>query len=72
MAELRSEQDGLKQEQHNALAALEDKYQKQIDSLQGHLQRVVADNQAKDDTIQQVGTLLVIVYIFIACEWIIN
>ena len=54
MAELRSEQDGLKQEQHNALAALEDKYQKQIDSLQGHLQRVVADNQAKDDTIQQV------------------
>ena len=58
MASLQRDQESAKAEQQKSLQELEDKYQKQIDSLQEHLQRVVTESQGKDDTIKQVGLLI--------------
>lgn len=54
MSEIQAEQKNLQEENQQALKVLEEKYQKQIFSLQDHLQKVVADNDAKDRTIKQV------------------
>lgn len=54
MAELRTEQERQKEQQQAALDSLEQKYQKQIDSLQTHLQRLVAESQSKEEQLQQV------------------
>ena len=55
MASLQRDQESAKAEQQKSLQELEEKYQKQIYSLQEHLQRVVTESQGKDDTIKQVG-----------------
>lgn len=57
MATLQTEQESAKAQQQKSLQELEEKYQKQIDSLQEHLQRVVTDSQSKDDTIKQVSVV---------------
>lgn len=58
MSDIQLEQKKMQEENQNALRELEEKYKKQISSLQDHLQRVVSDNDAKDHTIKQVGVVV--------------
>lgn len=55
MSELQAEQERQKREQQEALESLGDRYQKQIDSLQAHLQRVVNESHGKDEQINRVS-----------------
>jgi len=55
MSELQTEQEHRNQEYKDSLSDIEKTYQKQIDSLKEHLQRIVTESHQKDDLIEQVS-----------------
>ncbi|KAF6020145.1 hypothetical protein EB796_021518 [Bugula neritina] len=54
MSELQTEQEHRNQEYKDSLSDIEKTYQKQIDSLKEHLQRIVTESHQKDDLIEQL------------------